>query len=705
MNENDYLLIILKLHVYEKFMFLKKIPLYVLLFICLSTFSQNMKEGFLLLEHGKYKDAETYFKKTLETYPTNKTARLCYGRAVGLNGNPIKAKTLFLQLLKDYANDFEIKLNYGESLLWNKNYNEAKVYYEKLISQNKKSFPALLGYANTLSNLKDYENAIAYITKALIISPNNKSALTSKKYMYLGHAYQQEQLQNYEIAETILKENLNAFPNDKETLFNLSNLYLISNQLEKAEATYNKLLENEQSKLGALNGLSLIAHLRGKESKALHLSTKAYNLLSKNEATKTKQQTTERFIQALIWNHKYKKAQHLIDELLKKHPNENWILSLRATLNIYKSDFKNSVTDYTTILKKDSTSFDGNLGKANALKALGKYAKAYTSAQNTLAYHKNQKDAVSFIKKLDKSFTPSADSKLSYSFDNGDNEAYSFSTNLKIPLSTKFKILGNYNYRTTKNTVNSKEATTNSFLVGISYDLLSNINFTGSLGISSSSGNSSNYNQFLTDIYFYLKPFKLQDLKIGYKKELQNFNADLINRKITQDNIYIDYSLNTNFNLGFFSQYYYTNQNDNNTRNLFFTSLYYTLLKKPSLKVGVNYQNISFKNQVPTTYFSPEKFNAYEVFVNLIRDEIVINNNEWFYELTAATGLQFIEEGSKQNTYRIQAILGYQLSHRSLFNFYASQSNVASATAAGFRFTEIGIRFKWLLLKKPLFKK
>lgn len=686
-------------------MIFKKVPYFILLLISISVVSQDMKEGFSYLETGKYTQAEAFFKEILKEHSTNKTARLCYGRAVGLNGDPIKAKNIFINLLKDFENDFEVKLNYGESLLWNKNFLEAKSYYKKLINEDAKSFPALLGYANTLSNLKEYKGAITYINKALVVSPGNPNALTSKKYIYLGYAYQQQQQQNYPESESILKENLTFFKNDEQTLFNLANLYLISNQLDKAKNIYSQLEKNEQSKLAALNGLSLVAHLNGKESDALKISKQAYNSLSNSSKPNLIQQTTERHIQALIWNKKYKKAGILINDLIKKQPNKNWVLALRATLNIYKSNFKKSISDYNSILKNDSSSFDGNLGKANALKALSKYDEAYLSADNTLGFYKNQKDATNFIENLDKSFTPFLDTKASYSFDNGNNEAFSYSANTVFPFSTRFKVLGSYNFRTTENTVSNIKATSNNFSVGISYDLLSNLNFKGIVGISSSKAETNSYSQILSDVSFNLKPFKLQNLKMGYKRELQNFNAELIDREIVLNNFYANYSLNTNFKLGLFSQYFYTTQSDSNSRNLLFASLYYTILDKPSIKAGVNYQNISFENQVPAIYFSPSKFSAYEVFVNIIRDEVVIKNNEWFYELTAATGFQFIESDAKQSTYRVQAKLGYKLSDRSLFNLFASQSNIASATASGFRFTEIGLRFKWLLFKKPLFKK
>ena len=107
---------------------------------------------------------------------------------------------------------------------------------------------------------------------------------------------------------------------------------------------------------------------------------------------------------------------------------------------------------------------------------------------------------------------------------------------------------------------------------------------------------------------------------------------------------------------------------------------------------------------MPTIYFSPSTFNAGEVFINLIKDEIITKPNEWFYELTAATGLQYIEDNSSQSTYRIQGKLGYKFSDRALLNVFGTRSNIASATAAGFTFTEIGLRFKWYLFKKPVFR-
>ena len=664
-----------------------------------------MNEGFTYLETGKYKQAETFFENILITYPKNKTAKLCYGRALGLNGNGERATTIFINLLERYPQDFEIKLNYAESLLWNENYNKAKDYYKNLLEEKPNSFPALLGYANTLSNLKFFNEALEFIDKALLTSPGNLNALTSKKYINLGYANQYVQNGDYKAALKLLLKNLQLFKKDIETLQNIANVYLISSDFSKAEATYKTIGISPQNKLTSLNSLALVSHLKGKNKKALEISSKAINYISNKTSESLLQQTKERYAQALIWNRKYKKAAILIQKLNNEYPNKNWVLSLRASLNIYKSNFEKSINDYNRILKNDTTSFDGNLGKANALKASGYFIEAYKSAENTLKFYKNQKDAVNFIKKLDKSFTPFVVAESSYSFDNGNNKAYSYKATSEFSFSTKFKLLGSYNYRTTSNSLSGLKATSNNVLGGVSYQLLHNIKLKSLIGLASSKTETNTFNQLVADISLLTKPFKLQNLELGYKREIQNFNAALLAENIVQNNYLINYSLNTNFRLGWFTQYYYTTQNDTNTRNLIFTSLYYNILEKPSLKAGVNYQNISFKNQVPTIYFSPSKFNAYEVFFNIIKDENITKENEWFYELTAASGFQYIENSKKQRTYRIQSKLGYKFSERSILTLYGSKSNIASATAAGFTFTEVGLRFKWYVLHKPFFRK
>lgn len=660
-----------------------------------------MSEGFSNLEKGEFDKAEVFFTTILKEYPKNKTARLCYARAVGLNKQPEKALTLFTTLKSDYPDDLEIKLNYAESLLWNKKFDDAKIYYTSLVADNPTNFVAHLGFANTLSNLKEFKDALSNVNKALELSPGNGGALVSRKYIKLGYANEMVSAKKYTDAETFYNEILTDFPNDKETLLNKANLYLITKNSVKGRETYNLLSASDP--ILALNGLSLVEHIAGKESKALEISEKAIAKIGETKDEKLIKQTQERYVQALIWNKKYKLAESKIAALNQLYANENWLLALSATLAIYKSDFKNSIKYYENILVNDSKSFDGNLGIANAYYASGEIDNSIKAVYQTLEIFKNQNDAMNFLRKLNEEHTPTLEEKLSYSFDNGNNTAITSRTLITFPLSTKWSVNTTYQHRKTENSVTSVSANANDFLIGATYKFHPKINFNLESGITSASSTTSSYTSLLFNAYFKIKPMKLQDLEIGYKRDLQNFNTDLIDKQISANNFYLNNNFGTNFKLGWFTQYFYTTQSDKNTRNLLFTSLYYSFLSKPVLKGGFNYQFISFKDQVPTVYFSPSQFNAYEIFVELMKDEKIAEKGSFFYNLNAATGFQYIEKLEKQSTYRIQAKLGYKFSDRLLVNIYGLKSNIASAAVSGFSYTEVGFRLKWNLLSKPIF--
>ena len=677
-------------------------------FICnligFSAFTQEMNEGFQFLEKGKFAEAESFFADVLQQYPNNKTAIICYGRAVGLNGRPEKATNLFSDLLEEYPKDLEVQLNYAESLLWNKNYPEARSYYAQLVKNNPENFAALLGYANTFSNLKEYENALTYVNKALVVSPNNPNAMTSKKYIRLGFAYTKMQLQDYEASIQLLSENLEDFPLDKETLLNQANVYLIMEESEKANEVYLLTATNPKDSITALNGMALAAHIGKNDKRALALTKESLQKAEEFGDSELLKKTKERFVQSLIWNRAFKEAENTIENYLSTYGNENWILSLRATLGMYRSDFKDSIEDYKNILEKDSISFDGNLGSANAYFADGQPEKAYEAVNQTLTIFENQKDATNFLDKLNRTYSPDVEERISYTFDNGDNQAYATQTQINFPISLKFTLLGDYTYRKTENTITNNKASSHNANFGVSYQFHPKAKFTALAGVSSASSFSNDYTAVLGKAFFNIKPYKLQDLEIGYQRDIQNFNADLLDRNIAANHLYLNYNLSTNKKIGWFTQFFYTFQSDSNQRNLLFTSVYYNFLTQPVLKGGINYQYISFKDQVPTVYFSPARFNATEIFVDFLKDENVAKEASMFYGLTAATGFQFIEDDKKQSTYRFQGKLGYKFSNRFLLNFYGTHSNIASATAAGFKFTELGIRLKWYLTKKPVFK-
>jgi len=687
--------------------------IYVYIFLMVSAFmstlisplaAQEMTPGFELLEKGDFAEAKRFFSVVLGDYPENKTARLCYGRATGLSGNPEEAGEIFKELLLDYKDDLEIELNYAECLLWQKKYVHAKSYYSTLLQKVPENFVVNLGLANTLSNLKEYPGALSYVNKALEITPNQPNAKISKKYIQLAYAAQSSQYQNYDLAVELLHKNLELFPEDKESLRTLAEVYINQRKLDKAETVFVRLSDTKEDFTRGLLGLALVSHSRNRDLEALDYAEKALASLDSLENGKLFQQTKERYIQALIWNGKYAAAENEIELLKSKYKDQKWVLALQAMLYTYRSEFKKGIDEYENILEKDSTSFDGNLGSANAYKALDRWDIAADKARKTLEFYPNQKDASMFLRNIQRDFAPTLDLKVNHTRDNGKNVANGKEIKLGLPLSLRLSFLAQGKLRNTQNDQLEEAADSKQFLAGAKFKLFPHVYLKAMGGILQATTNTSSNEQFLADFSINAKPSSLQWLSMGYKRELQDFNTSLIEENILQEHFYLNYTLATNFKLGSYHQLFYTKQSDGNNRKLYFTSLYYNIAKNPFAKAGLNYQYISFDQRVPEIYFSPETFHAVEFFIDSVKEELSARKKEWYYTATAATGFQFIDGAEKQWTYRLKFKLGYVIHEQLLVHAYAERSNIASATAAGFTFTDLGIGCKWYVGGKPIFK-
>ncbi len=666
----------------------------------LSVYGQgSMNEGFHLLESGDFDKAEKFFDAYLQEAPENKTALICYGRAVGLNGNPAKAISHFESLKEQYPGDLEVDLNFNEAFLWDGQYERARPLYESLVSVYPESFASVLGYANTLSNLQEYPQALEWIERAVELDSSNASAKISRKYIRLGYADKLAKEKDYARAEALLKENFLDFPSDRETLLNLANLYMIRKETERARQAFLTMAKTAPDSVSALNGLSLVAHMDGNEKQALRYAEEGLSRSRMIPDAVLGTRTRERYIQALIWNDRYNRAGDQIDSLEQVLPEESWVKALRATLGMYTGKFDVATSEYRNILATDSTSFDGNLGNANALFASDRPLPAYGAAFRTLAYYPGQADAQALVEKINEKYIPSVEDKPFYTFDNGNNIAFGNQVRLQLPFSTKFRTELSYLYRETENTLSGNQALSHVVLAGVTYTLMPNTRIKADAGFNISRSEAAGYTQPMFDLRFQFKPFRLQNAELGYRREVQNFNADLIEREIVMNHLGLNYNLSTAMGLGWYTQVMHTVQTDGNSRNLIFTSLYYNLLKIPAVKTGINFQYISFAEQLPQVYFSPEKYRAMEVFGE-VSGALSETTNIRF---NGALGLQQVENDPQSAVFRLEGAIKHRFSKRLGVELYGKYSNISSATATGFEFTEVGVAFRWNLKEVPLY--
>ncbi|MFT5077502.1 MAG: tetratricopeptide (TPR) repeat protein [Planctomycetota bacterium] len=668
---------------------MKTLQIFIVL-LGLTAQAQQMGNGFAYLEEGKWNEAALFFKNVLEDYPDNKTANICYARAVGLKGNPEMAASIFESLLEEYPEDFEIELNLAESLLWKKKYVEAEIFYLQLVAKDVTSFPALLGLANTYSNLKKYELALDFVTRALQEDPENFGAKTSRKYIKLGMASQFKKNNKQEAAIILLSENCIDFPGDTETLSVLGELYMSQKEFDKANEAYGSIKDS----VVLYRGLSLVAHKLFKDNNALLYAESGVAFSVKNDSVQFLS-ASERLVQALIWKGKYKQARNKIDSLKQRYPKNKTVLSLEATVSMYTAKFAKSIAQYEMILSIDSTSFDGNLGIANAYRAKGEITIALFYADKTLQFYPDQKDAITLIETIKYEMLPEVKVRGAVTVDNGDNEAWSYGASLHIPISERLKTFFSYGYRTTTNSTINTMANSTEFTAGAVYRVVNNVRVHSSLSVIKANANSEEYSNMNGSLKLAARPLPNQFLSVGYHRELQDFNASLIEEKIFMNNFNLSHNISSNFGLGWYTSYTYTTQTDANERNLLFTSLYYKLSKRPAIKGGVNYQYMGFANQVPQLYFSPSKYQSLEVFAEANGKLGAVT-----YMINSAIGRQFVENDAASSLFRIEARTGMTLAKNLNGFLYGKYSNIASATASGFSFSEVGFQISWKIGKK-----
>lgn len=176
----------------------------------------NMERGFAMLEDQQFDEAENYFYTLQSTESDNLTAKICYGRALGLGGNHTDALNLFISLAETHPYNEEVQLNLAEAQLWNKNYDAAIKVYSEILKNEKTHFVANFGFANAHAGKSVNAVALDYIDRALSIKPGDEQALNSKKYILLATAYQAYKNGSYSNSRKNIEKVISIDPQSQE---------------------------------------------------------------------------------------------------------------------------------------------------------------------------------------------------------------------------------------------------------------------------------------------------------------------------------------------------------------------------------------------------------------------------------------------------------------------------------------------------------
>lgn len=670
-----------------------------IIFTGLSSHGQDMTKGFQMLETGEFQQAESFFKVVLDNHPNNKTARICFGRATGLSGNPSKALGIFDDLDTQYPNDIEVLLNKSECYLWLKDGQAAIRAYSGILASDNSNFAATLGIANSYSMEKEYTQAYEYILKAEQQQPNNGQVSLSKKYIILGLANQLASEKNaYDEAQKFININLQKNPTDQETLTLKATVHLIAGQYKAANSIYQQL----NNPLEASIGQSVSLHLLGEDKQALAMAKNSLSELKGMDNTQTTR-LQNHYISALLWNNKIKEAQEYSDSLSIQNPTNQELILSQAQIAVYASDYTKGVKKYSDYLESSPTSFNANLGKADAIHALGMDNIAYGQALKAAKFYPGQKDITSFIQKLNKYHSPQVTAKYMYgkSSDGSEMQGYYVNGSLSIgPLSSAQVTYQRKRLTSKSGTFSSSET----YAIGGAKRFNSVLKLTTSVGhtVMDYNDETGTQSRWDFDAIADIRVNKSLNMSISYLNEIQDFNEALLKQNLKIQHIVVKNSLFWKLKgIGSYTEAYRSYYSDGNRRNLAFTSLYKTFNTIKPLKVGANYLYMGFKESIPTSYYSPEQYHQTELFTELNFKEgkkmpVSIN---W----SIAGGYQIADQMS-QPTWRTAMNINKEIGRVKL-HIKGGYSTIVAMQTNGFsHFTlEGGIRIK--LTNRPIFYK
>ena len=676
----------------EQFLSIRWVLLMWVLFGCGTVQAQSaMQKGFDFLEQGELAQAEEFFKEYLLTTPEDRTANICYARAIGLQGKTDAAEDIFIRLDRKYPKDYEIGLNLAECYMWKKETDNALNKYNELLQSDPNNYVANLGYANALSSKKSYALSKKYIDKATSIDPKNQGARNSKKYIYMGYADSLRTNEEYEESGEMFRYLDKEYPNDRDIRVNLAVLNLMDNKPSQARKYYKSLIKDDIDSIEGNLGLSYTSILLNRKKDALDYAMQAESLGKNTDNQDLALRIGIAKIDALAFNKRWDDNAKELIKLQKRFGNIKEVQLANVRRNVWRGNFEKGRKAYVEMRTVDPDDFRVILGLSEVKNAQGFSHQALEYAQEAKKLSPGNLDIVSSIKNIESSRKAYALFNVFSSSDNGDNETSLVDGKLFAGMYRNFRPYINLSYRRANSPILEKTSFLNQVVFGAEQTLTRFLKWNGYAGWSFASPNpESEVSNAIGQMKLTVRLNQNNTTDLFYKREMHSYSVDLIANNIAMNHYGLNYNFSSDSGLGFYGQYMLTQQSDSNFRNLLFSSLYYALRDSPSIKVGMNYSQMGYDFNRGELYFSPDIYRSGEGFVEILN--LYDARAKILYHLNMVFGLQKIEQQNNQSTQRLELELGYRFSKRFYLLGYYNFSNAAQSTVSGFTFNRIGLK-------------
>ena len=240
--------------------------------------SQLLKEALGFHRNGLFAEAETIYRKILNTNPRHEDALHLLGVICHQTNRPSEAVKLIGQAVKQSPNNVNFLNNYGLALRANGNTQQAINIYRDALRISPNDLDLIRNIAKAYFECNQFEDSIRYYRKALGIDPNNSDLKEFLCIALQAHGNFCQGNANYESAANCYKEAILLSPGDAALYYNLGNAFRESGNAHAAAVQYEHALKIDPSDPEIHNNLGNVFRSQGKLSEAIDCYKNALSL-------------------------------------------------------------------------------------------------------------------------------------------------------------------------------------------------------------------------------------------------------------------------------------------------------------------------------------------------------------------------------------------------------------------------------------------
>lgn len=276
-----------------------------------------------------------------KTYPKNPHLLFAHALLTGENGNLTQAISVIEKAKKLNPHSIPTVLLHARLLSLNKQNNLALQSLTQALKKQPESPQLNMHYIRALISTKDYQGAEKKLTQLLLKNPQNTE-------MLLMHALLSYDNQHDTDAIISLKRLIELNSNINEAYYYLGMIAKRQENLSQAEIYLSQIQEGERY----LNAQAELAQLRLKDQRQAQVKAQFNEARQSNPDIASTLYALE--AEVLRSNHQLEEAYNILEDAVKKYPQDNNLLFNRALLAERRDNLIQFETDMLELLKRDA---------------------------------------------------------------------------------------------------------------------------------------------------------------------------------------------------------------------------------------------------------------------------------------------------------------------------------------------------------------